>query len=1723
MYAINGPLDMSTPSQETLPEYDVNPITEEKPTPFDVSESYETEQTTSSTETVERRSEKFKFGLNEILQKSKEELYQSLAVGEENQLRVTAASEIDKRKREISEKAIVQYTANKQGPLTREEADGIYTIIANMNEKTDPASVLEEAYAKQFMATMDRTAERNPDNVLNDAKKEDLVGVIKIQEEKSDLLTKREYAQTLSENIEDEIKNQGWVPFLADQAKMIVPLYTDAKLRGNADVSVFASIGLGQNLEEQRKALLRLPFNEYKIELDRISKNLREDNPTIAAEFVKSVVGMSVDDVFIKSATLPLDLAGTGIVKGSVGLGRKLIMRDIAKAAEDIAKEAANPNASKSTIFDAAGDLKEAAIVKATTNAVTQDTSDATRRALESLPSVLRADLADIKANPGRASQELVNRIEENTNTITSNLLDAVKNISKVERLPEVMATETAVRAIQENIKNTYTGIRNSILDVSKPYKEPVANTWLVDLKLGKNDGTYFTQRSVAENFIEAQGLRSGQIVETSDKTFRKEVIREAKLEKDIAKWSKDVESYKEQLKNPNLSPKKREELERYVSDEGIPMHIAKHQEELSGLKTLKQTATVEQQGLGYYIKITKPINETDDVVRDFIATTKNTRMPESNVSQFVNGIVGKIRTPEEVLSLAERQNRLTTTYTPSIYFNIMRENFKEIQKLQAGRFSLKHKRWKEWQRILEAGQDMIDPSTGLKGYFFKDIADLETNYQQILKRLPDEQEVAAYFEFKRGMEIDRIFRNLAIHRNQQRVGAETHKIVTLDENGARLESAEFNGVTKRSMPRGDDNVVIMGEKLGDERVVSLSRMAVKEKDEFDELIKKGQLKAIELYDPELRSLNGFGSKIKDNRIRYVIAKNVDTRELDWNHIPRRGGGHVEYDYDFYIKQAKVSYDDVGKRYWYEGDVTLMPIQIQKMGENVTKHLNEVRKLLKDKNDDAARAYSNKNLHIDWETVSGWFKSGVDENGVFQSARLSLNEPIQILRKNETIVGKDKTLERRYSLNSSDPNFKDGTKEGSLARQSQIQFTGERDAFDVFTLTDEGTRRNPLYKIAPAKTVDPISVLNRGLNNIARSNFMDDYKTMAVEHWLKQAAPYLKATDSEIRHAPFFHFEEAAFKPNADQSVVRNLEAAKFHIKSLTGVQSVTESILHSASQKLADSIYSNLGSKASALLPFHKMTTSKDPIATTRSLVFHSKLGLFNIPQFIVQAGNYSNILGIAGMRYAAPGTLGAQLHFWSRVNSSPQLISHLDSLASKMNLPGTSKWKPGEFTEAFEELKKTGFGNVGGEYAALDNPGANRLVTTGAQDVLEMGTYFFKQGERNAKYGAWYTAFKEFRDKNPIGRITPEDRAKILQRADLLNVNMSRASSSALHTGVWSIPTQFYTYQIRLMELFAGTRLTNVERARLFATNAVLYGIPMAGGLTGIPVADSLRKYAMENGYVVGDDYFSSMIMEGLPSAIGAVISGEGNPQKGVWQDVGTRFGTKGFEFLGGLNRSDKTWLDVVGGPLWGLVKGTIEQSDGFTSAMVSMIKADGSAFPMVTEDIVDVFKEITSVNTAWRTIAAIESGRWISKKEAYLADTSAAQAIFSAVTGLKDQQINDIQTMNNSMRDRQEYEKEIEKRFLQEFKRGVLVHEENPEQAKKFWTRAQAFLVVGGYPERRINSLVSKAVQDNKSILDKMNFDFYVKKAPDKQKDIRMDAMKRTLKLKEKRGEE
>src|SRR6202012_3985857 len=117
----------------------------------------------------------------------------------------------------------------------------------------------------------------------------------------------------------------------------------------------------------------------------------------------------------------------------------------------------------------------------------------------------------------------------------------------------------------------------------------------------------------------------------------------------------------------------------------------------------------------------------------------------------------------------------------------------------------------------------------------------------------------------------------------------------------------------------------------------------------------------------------------------------------------------------------------------------------------------------------------------------------------------------------------------------------------------------------------------------------------------------------------------------------------------------------------------------------LADKFYEKYGpesgrttfQKARTILPISVLHHITDPVTALRALTFNFKLGLFAVPQFIVQAQTHALIWALEP-RHGTVGTYSMFLHNWGKF-VHPDVLNTLDQYATKCNRRGL-QWRPGE-----------------------------------------------------------------------------------------------------------------------------------------------------------------------------------------------------------------------------------------------------------------------------------------------------------------------------------------------------------------------------------------------------------------------------------------------------------
>lgn len=1712
---------------------------------------------------AKERASKASQGVGPILQKSEDRIYQDMLDGQENNLRKQAASQLDVQKAQQRNELITKLAIAKGGPLDPEEVQNLTNPANPLNQQTDPDTVIERMWASDYIKTMGTVPQFAIDSLLTKAQQTIPKQTQDTLDEGSELLTKNNYIRTQLQNNEMIVDQQSKMGWLADQAKTLFQPYVEFKERGNIG-GFLSGIGLGSNLDEAHSILYRMPLPEFKKRFDAVMDYLSKDNPSLASQWAQSMLGQSgfesaLNNTFSAIAIPDYYAIGKGFAAVSKSVGR---LNQVRKATKDMVDSGVKePNATAATRAEGAGDLGEAAVQRVVdqNKAALTGTGDPIKDAKQTLLSTWQDDFQKFTANPGTyLSRELLTRIQDKILRDGEALYNRLASMNRVERTPEAVTNPDVIRAYKDSIIQDYKGPQNTLADIEGPIREPLSGTYWYKSKIVQYDGTQFADKETAEGFAKTQLHLAEPVIdgEAPGKLYISEAA------------AKKIESIKTTPAGTKFYVDNGIEVVPTTKPEPglVPYNVKTGQFE----KTLtEQTSVLEQQGLGFHISVWTPMRENGDLIRDLMirdaagnikADTVSAATSASGVKRLLNSVLGIFRTSNETLSKNESAQRNVATYTQSNIQKWADGLRQELEDIAAGRIKedpitgeplnpakVHVKAWfgkltnrevaQQLERTIDYARKAFDPD-GRPGYNFKTAGELQNFYNTNWKRDPSYLETKAYFNFFKMVEGDRMMAEVAEFRNRARVGTEQHAISVYNPaTGMKETSSFFDGIRSNVFPGGDEYILVMGKNKGDETLHKLGHIDDKKVKTLRENVSTGRGQVIRLYDAAHQPLTNFSELARDKLISYVYTESSEAKPIGFSHVERRGGGHFEWDYDQYLKigdvrpqyHAGLNDKRPGLEHLYMGDITIMPIKTRKMGQDIAKLWNEAHDLINAGKWEEVKPITAK-LGIDHQKFTGWYHAGRDANGNPLRPLLDPKERVVVVDKNTKIIQMNNELRDRYRTKiPGTENYRDTlvdmTNKGP-ANNFKVAYNQERNSsFEMRTIEDVGTQGNPIYQYQPAEMVDPITTMNRALNRAVNSTFMDDMKHYSVEHWLREAEPYLaaKGGKAEIRSTPYSWFEKPEWVAGTPKSIVNNLMANRFKIKQFVGTPNSFDNFVHEFTSTLADNFYTKYGpegsrtitEKARTLVPIWALHHVTDPFSFMRSVTFNFKLGLGAIPQFLVQAQTHALIWALEP-RHGTVGTYHALLHGWSKFTAEDAVLDHLDKMATKLNMFG-SKARPGEFLEARRELNNSGFEHVAGEYANINDQMRTSFIQNDWNKALKIGQTPFRLGEQSTRVSAWYTAFREFREANPTLAITNKERAEILAKADLLTVNMSRASNSMLNHGAFSLSTQFLTYQIKLAELFWGKRLGEtatdrmLARARIVTGFSLLYGVPNAIGVTGLPFSDNIRQHFMDDlGYIPGEKWASTMINEGWPAWQIAMITGK-------LPNFGDRFGSQGFQNIKQALRGDIPMALAIGGAststFYNLISSTL---DPYYQFLASWYRGDGN-FRIKSADLVEPLKEISSYSTFSKWWTAMHTGDWVSKNEQVVTKVDMLNATLYGLTGMQPQEQDDMFQGNQMIKGEEELKKRVLKDITKDWRRGIEARANNDiEQSNQYFANAKSRGIVSGMSPSEITTAITIATRNMGTAVDAANWN-QIKQGDFQKRMDRMEQFRRKLQMK------
>lgn len=1106
----------------------------------------------------------------------------------------------------------------------------------------------------------------------------------------------------------------------------------------------------------------------------------------------------------------------------------------------------------------------------------------------------------------------------------------------------------------------------------------------------------------------------------------------------------------------------------------------------------------IRQQGAGYYISIQKVVDETVVPARDLMTTTSN-----KSREGFLNAVLGYIFTPDGQLSDLANANRKIATYAPGEMHRIMQEAAEEIR-------SLPRLEREELGEILEANRDVIKEvklpngeTKAERGYFYKDVAEFENDFKKRFDKMPSEGQIGSYFEYVRLYDTDYVLRNLALHRDLGRLGLEKTRLFTHIDNDGQVDSIPSKWFSSREiddLPLGemgeDWGVFVYDDSLRGGSFHLRSQLTKEVLDDIYEKKNNHGYRLLELGNPlekPLRSVVG-----NDETVNFVLVKNFEKVKYDWAALPYRPGGHVEYGDKWFVKQPRIRRTDASgvQRHVFEGDTSLLNASSEAEAKQLAEAVDQARLLLRKGTPDAElEEFLHRNTPYELDQFKAFFKERVTDTGEVIPPKLHIDDAITFTYTGRNTFDMDhfKGKQGEYQ------NFVDAirSKYNIFANGVDKKYLGARDP--DLPAVEIGNGETPMMTLTKPRLIDPLDTINSSLANAIRSKYLNDYKAYSVESFIQEYHTMFdkKITLDELRRNPVYYLHNPVW--DTETTNFEKLNAAKnarIAIINFLGTNSFVGEFTDWAQQKLINQIYGNLGQSAANKVTASKwLPFEKDPIAFLRGVAFHLKLGLYNVKQLWTQMQTVVHVAGVEGpvaAMQAAPKALAAR---WLSLTEDPDVIR---GVVQKLGLQDT------DFTEAYDELRKTGFYNIGGETASRDDYFEPKIFTSRAGTFLEKGTFFFKEGERVSRLTAWFTAFSKWRAANPGKPVTNSVRNLILDRADTLAVNQSRASNSALQNGIGSVPTQFWSYQWRLAEQILGptSKLTAKERLRAFLTHSAMYGIPVGLSSGAVyPFYDDFRQAALERGINMDDKQIQTF-HDGLVSTIISAATGE-------QYNFSQTYGPAGLSVIKDIAEGEKTIIDLVIGAGGQTTVDMVKALGVGAEYLHSLFTFDQKDGPTMS-DIIDVTKNVSSVNSTLQAWSMYNTGRYVTKQGSNVVnDATTMDAFMQGIFGLQKNEVGDTFRMIESLKEQKEYEEVYRKEVLKYFRQSLKAQQDGDSTgAEVALNKARAAFIAGGFRPDQMGEIAKRAAQQNESLFEAMQKQF-VKKAPAAQQQDRLDA--------------
>ena len=738
-------------------------------------------------------------------------------------------------------------------------------------------------------------------------------------------------------------------------------------------------------------------------------------------------------------------------------------------------------------------------------------------------------------------------------------------------------------------------------------------------------------------------------------------------------------------------------------------------------------------------------------------------------------------------------------------------------------------------------------------------------------------------------------------------------------------------------------------------------------------------------------------------RVREFLVKKGDLEmdRLPDYVLPYSEGGHRVYTDKYFAKQAATfTQPDTGEQ-WLDKPNVFVTGTTKAEVDKWTRKMEAARLALRDgaSKDDLDSIFSNeRGLPTGQQFVDG-----------VNSKKWNLDHPF------ETVF--DREMPSAYGEMSSAGKFQESGANAYYRTRGQLYYSSKGDPL-----------KNIQGDLAP--TMDPFKMMNQSLYNVARLSSFDDFKTSSINRWIETYRSNL-SFDPNASPSEIFNTAETNRGVNAD--LKHQIDGQREAIKRILNFRTNYDMNVENSLRHLSEAI---VGDGDSALrnelgkMPLNWMDRS--PVQSLRGAAFDLKLGMFNPGRYLIHSSIMASALamspkaGLKGM-FTIPAMIA-----W-------RLASHSENSLDLLAKRGFADWagfgSEGEFKDYMRFVARSGLLDSANSNILINtaHPAAAYAITDKWEAFKVMSRFFFDEADRNNKLVGARIAYDEAVAK--FGKpdwSNPAFREFMQARTENYSFNMSSTSAAMWQKGLLSIPTQFWSYNWRIMEGLMGKQFTAAQKARLLGAQIFM------GGIAGIPLvgiaqdvmnqkygyAPRMTAHADDpRGPVSGGEQTLATIQRGLVDELIAQTTGA-DVQVGSRLSSGDFF-TKTVENMFGFGEgADKTTpADMMGGATYSIFGEAIGSALAVVHHWVAAQTGGVDPSEMTQNDWETLIRQVSSLNQAYKAYFAFKYGTYQSAAgHTIVTNMPSADSAWLAM-GFQPGEMRDISAMAGWQQDRKE----------------------------------------------------------------------------------------------------